>query len=216
MELRGSTGAALDESIIKKENDMPVTYTNRKGFTYYLNKGVTKTGKPRFYFARERKGEPVEEIPQGYQIDESVNGIVSMVKTRPQLIQPEELASVEAALKRHPKARNYRVAFKKDQIIIYEAIGGGMDSLRSIFGQAGLNIAGFEERLQTELDRYTQFTPVMRFILDDQETREFHAERWSYLGSIDDWIYAGHSGKIDQLAKKLTPKLGTNEFYQLY
>jgi hypothetical protein len=195
---------------------MSITYTNRKGFTYLLNKGVTKTGKPRYYFAREQKGEPVEEIPKGYQIDESVNGIVSLVKERPQLILSKESAFVEAALKRHPKARNYRVAVKNDQIIIYEAVGGDMDNLRKILGSAGFYIADVEERLQLELDRYTQFTPVMRFILDDEETREYHAERWCYLGSVDDWIYAGHSGKIDQLAKKLTPKLGTDDFYELY
>ncbi len=195
---------------------MPITYTNRKGFTYFLNKGVTRTGKPRYYFSREQKGQPVEEIPQGYQVDESVNGIVSLVKSRPQLILAEESASVEAALKRHPKARNYRLAVKNDQIIIYEGIGGGIDSLRIILGQAGLKIDSVEDLLQAEIDRYTQFTPMMRFILDDQETREYHSERWCFRGSIDDWIYAGHSGKIDQLAKKLTPKLGTDEFYELY
>ena len=195
---------------------MPITYTNRKGFTYFLNKGVTKTGKPRYYFAREQKDEPVEEIPAGYEIGESVNAIVSLVKARPKLIRPEESASVEAALKKHPKAKNYRVAIKTDQIMIYEGIGGGMDSLRIILGEAGLNIERVEERLQEELDRYTQFTPVMRFILDDQETREYHAERWCYSGSIDDWIYAGHSGKINKLAKKLIPKLDTDEFYELH
>src|SRR3989304_1657917 len=102
---------------------MSITYTNRKGFTYFLNKGVTKTGKPRYYFAREQKDEPVEEIPAGYEIEESVNAIVSLVKARPQLIRPEESASVDAALKKHPKAKNYRLAIKNDQIMIYEGIG---------------------------------------------------------------------------------------------
>jgi hypothetical protein len=198
------------------ELKLPVKYTNRKGFTYFLNKGVTKTGKPRYYFAREQKGEPVDEIPTGYDIEENVNAIVSLVKARPQLIRSEESASVEAALKKHPKAKNYRVAIKNYQIVIYEGLGGGMDSLRIILGQAGLNVERVEERLQEELDRYTQFTPVMRFILDDQETREFHVERWCYRGSIDDWIYAGHSGKINSLAKKLIPTLDTDEFYELY
>jgi len=41
---------------------MPITYTNRKGLTCYLCKSVTKTGKPRYYFAREPEDEPVEEI----------------------------------------------------------------------------------------------------------------------------------------------------------
>ena len=195
---------------------MPTTYTNRKGFTYFLNRGVTKTGKPRYYFAKEQKDEPVEEIPAGYEIEESVNAIVSLVKARPHLIHPDESASVDAVLKKHPKTKNYRVAIKSDQIMIYEDIGGGIDSMRIIFGQAGLNIEGVKERLQVELDRYTQFTPVMRFVLDDQETREYHAERWCYSGSIDDWIHVGHSGKIDKLAKRIIPKLGTDDFFELY
>jgi len=39
---------------------MSVTYTNRKGRKYYLYQGVTKSGKPRYYFSREQKGEPLE------------------------------------------------------------------------------------------------------------------------------------------------------------
>lgn len=195
---------------------MPIAYTNRKGFTYFLNRGVTKTGKPRYYFAREQKDEPVNKIPPGYQIQESVNGIVSLIKERPRLILADESASAEAALKRHPKSKNYRIAVKDNQIIIYEGIGTDMEGLRTILSFAGVKADEAKDRIERELDRYTQFTPVMRFILDDQETRQYHAERWSYLGSIDDWIYAGHAGKISELAKKLIPTLGTDEFYKLY
>jgi len=196
---------------------MPITYTNRKGFTYFLNKGLTKTGKPRYYFAREQKDEPVNEIPQGYQIEESVNGIVSLVKVRPQLIRPEEAASVEDALKRHPKARSYRVAVKHDQIIIYERVGPDANELLDIFGQfAVFTPHRSKEHIEEFLNKSAQFTPIMRFIVDDPAQREYHAERWCYRGSIDDWIYAGYSGKISELAKKLIPTLGTDEFYELY
>jgi hypothetical protein len=195
---------------------VPVTYTNRKGFTYFLCKGVTKTGKPRYYFARELKDEPVEKIPKEYKIQESVNGIVSLVKERPQLILADESKSVEAALNRHPKSKNYRIAVKDNQIIIYEGIGADMNGLRAILGFAGVGTKKAEELIERELDRYTQFTPVMRFILDDRETRQYQAERWCYRGSVDDWIYAGHSGEIGKLAKKLIPTLGSDEFYELY
>ncbi len=112
---------------------MPITYTNRKGFTYFLNKGVTKTGKPRYYFAREQKGELVEEIPAGYEIEESVNAIISLVKARPHLIHPDETDSVKTALARHPKARNYRVAVKDKLIIIYESTGWDVDRMMELF-----------------------------------------------------------------------------------
>ena len=79
---------------------MAVSYTNRKGLTYTLYRGQTRTGKPRYYFARADQGqaEPVTELPPGFTISESVNGVVSLVKDRPALIQPEEVEAVEAAV----------------------------------------------------------------------------------------------------------------------
>ena len=56
----------------------------------------------------------------------------------------------------------------------------------------------------------------MRFILDDTEERIFSPQRWCFRGSIDDWISVGNSDKIDYLAKKLIPKLGTDDFYEFY
>ena len=90
-----------------------------------------------------------------------------------------------------------------------------MDGLRAILRSEGVKADEAKDRIEKELDRYTQFTPVMRFILDNQETRQYHAERWCYRGSVDDWIYAGYSGKVNQLAKKLIPTLGIDEFYEL-
>src|SRR5437660_6398347 len=104
---------------------MPVSYTNRKGMTYILYQGRTRTGKPRYYFGRagQGQGEPVTELPPGFTISESVNGVVSLVKDRPSLIQPEELAAIETAVQQHPEARHYRVAIKQDRIEIYEKVG---------------------------------------------------------------------------------------------
>jgi hypothetical protein len=70
---------------------MPITYTNRKGRTYYLCQGVTKTGKPRYYCAREIKDTPLEQIPEGYTISESANGVVSLSKTQVSLLRAEEI-----------------------------------------------------------------------------------------------------------------------------
>jgi len=113
---------------------MPVTYTNRKGQTYYLCQGLTKTGKLRYYFARQPIDGSPDQIPEGYKISESVNGVVLLVKDRPQLILPQEIASVEAVLARHPKGRDYRVAVHKNQIIIYERLGPDVETLSAIFG----------------------------------------------------------------------------------
>jgi len=195
---------------------MPVTYTNRKGFTYYLCRSVTKTGKPRYYFAREPKGEPVEQIPEGFKIGESVNGLVFLAKDRPEQILPEEVAAVEAAVRRHPKSRNYRFNVKHDRIEVYERVGPDAEELIAALGQRVLSMSGLADRIRAERERYAQFTPVLRFILVDAERRTFRAERWCYLGSIDDWIDIGPMGTVDRLARQLIPKLGTEQFFELF
>ena len=193
---------------------MPVTYTNRKGITYYLCRGVTKTGKPRYYFAREPKGELVDEIPEGWRISESVNGIVSLVRDRPARILPEEVATVEAAVKRHPKSHRYRVAVKHNRIEVYEQVGPDADELISALAQQGLGTPELADRIRAEQERYAQFTPVLRFILADVKQRTFRVERMCYLGGIDDWIDVGPMGPIDQLARLWIPRLDTDAFFE--
>jgi hypothetical protein len=195
---------------------LSVTYTNRKGIIYYLCRGRTKTGKPRYYFARQPKGEPVEEIPQGWEISESINGVVSLVKKRPTQILPQELTAVEAAIKRHPQSRNYRAAVKHNRIEVYELAGMSGSDLVAVFTQAGFGTSHLADQMQDLQERYGQFTPVMRFILADAETRDFGAQRWCFRGSVDDWIDIGAFGPVDQLAQQLIPTLGTDRFFELY
>ncbi len=158
---------------------MPITYTNRKGFTYYLCQGVTKTGKPRYYFAREIKDEPVEQIPDGYIINESVNGIVSLSKAQTSQLHEAEVDAVKAAVARHPKSRKYRVNARSKRIEIYEWVGPDAKTLIAGLGQMMPVFPGTASRLSAQLDRYAQFTPVLRFTLLDAEQRTFEAERTS-------------------------------------
>ncbi len=195
---------------------MPITYTNRKGITYYLCQGKTKTGKVRYYFARQPKEESPDQIPEGYRIRESVNGVVSLVKDRPQLILPQEVASVEDAVKRHPKGSDYRVDTQKNQITVYELIGPNSEELVALFGEfSPLPPEILRNRTQEHLDRSAQFSPILRLILVNPEKREFRAERRSYFGRGDNWITTGEWGRIEDLARRLIPKLGTDDFFQL-
>jgi len=197
---------------------MPVSYTNRKGLTYTLYRGQTKTGKPRYYFARtsQGKGEPVTELPPGFTISESVNGVVSLVKDRPSLIQPEEVAAIEVAVQQHPQARRYRVAVKHDQIEIYEQAGPDYEELLGELHMVVLSRPGLAERLQAEQERYARYTPVLGFILLDPTRRRFGAQRMCYLGSIDGWLELGQTGPVATLARALIPTLGTDQFYELW
>ena len=194
---------------------MPIAYTNRKGRTYFLCQGQTKTGKARYYFAREPKGEPVEEIPDGYKITESVNGVVSLAKERQALLREEEIAAVENELKQHPKSRRYRLKAKYDRIEIYEMLAPEAESMADIFDVFGLGLPRMVEKIQDFLDENSQFSAIMRFILIDEEKRLFRAQRWCYLGSIDDWVDVDY-GQIQELASYTIPALGTDDYYELY
>src|SRR5207244_834527 len=158
------------------------SYTNRKVQTYTRYRGQTRTGKPRYYFGREGQGqgEAVTELPAGFTISESVNGVVSLVKDRPSLIQPEEVAAIEAAVQQHPDARRYRVVVKHDRIEIYERVGPDYDALLGELHMANLSSPGLAERLQAEEEHYAHYTPVLRFILLDPTRRRFGVQRMCY------------------------------------
>jgi hypothetical protein len=166
---------------------MPVSYTNRKGQTYTLYRGLAKSGKPRYYFGRssQGQGEPVTEFPPGFTISESVNGVVYLVKDRPSPIRPEEVAAIEAGVQQHPEARGYRVADKHDRIEIYEQVGPDYEALLGELHMVGLARSGLAERLQAFEEQHARYAPVLRLILLDPTRRLFGAERMCYLGSVD-------------------------------
>ena len=198
---------------------MPVSYTNRKGVTYTLYRGQTRTGKPRYYFGRpgQDQGEPVSEIPPGFTISESVNGVISLAKDRPALIQPEEVAAVEAAVQQHPQARRYRVAVKGKRIEVYEQVGPDYNALVSELHIPGLSRPGLAEELRDLEERHAHYTAVLRFTLLDPKQRLFSVERMCYLGSIDGWLELhGQTGPVAKLAHALIPTLGTEQFYELW
>jgi hypothetical protein len=200
-----------------KGRHVQITHTNRKGSTYYLCRGTTSAGKPRYYFSRQPKDEPVEALPEGCSIVESVNGVVSLVKDRPSPILPDELEAVEGEVRRHPKAANYRVGTKKNMIVIYERWGADPDEIIAIFQPyAPLVRPGAADRVRAEMDRTANFVPVLRFILIDAQQRAFSTERWCYLGSIDDWVFIGSPGALRALASRYIPMLGTEELFDQF
>ena len=193
---------------------MPITYTNRKDVTYYLCQGVTKTGKPRYFFARAIKDKAVEQIPDGYSILESVNGIVSLSKTQASQLSEDEINGVKAAVARHPNSRKYRINVRPTRIEIYESMAPDVATI--LAGLAGVTSisAGTVSQLSADLERHAQFTPVLRFTLLNTEQRTFVAERMCYLGSIDDFIYIG-SAPLEPMAPDAIATLGTEEFFSM-
>jgi hypothetical protein len=191
---------------------MPVTYTNRKGTTYTLCQGVTKSGKPRYYFARQPTGEPVEELPAGYAIVENVNGQVSLARQASRLIRPEEVRAVETLLARHPKAARYRVNVKGDRIEVCELSGPDATELAAALSKSGFRTPRAVEVLQGLQDDRGTFSPVLGFVLADRTARTFGVERQAYRG--DSWVKVSVTESLDRVARRWVPRLGTAKFYE--
>lgn len=195
---------------------MTITYCNRKGVTYFLCRGVSKTGKARYYFAREARDEPVEDLPTGYTITESVNGIVSLTQARPSPILPDEVAAVEAQLRRHPRAGSYRMGIRQAQIEVYERAGTDIDEMLAHW-PASIPIRQSDiAEVRADQDCRANFTPVLRFILVNPVERTFRTERMCYLSRVNGWLSIRHEGAIGQLAHDLLPLLGTDAFFELW
>ena len=196
---------------------MLVTYTNRKNVTYTLYRTTTKTGKSRYCFAKEcAKGTPCETIPHGYEISESPNGVVSLVKSRPKLIRKSEVVIVQKLIDKNPSSSKYRIFVRHNRIDIYERLGPSADEMIDLFREEGLGSTASYRKFRDTYYSRGQFAPILRFFLHDKETRTYRAERMCYLGSIDDWIDVGPTDRLEVLAGDMISRLGTDSFFELY
>lgn len=191
---------------------MTVTHTNRKGKTYYLHQGTTKAGNLKYFFALRDEGDLVDAIPPGYEIYENPNGQVFLRKVRPQLITDEELATVEAGMRRHCRLEKYIVDVKKDSILIYTP-DQDEDLLTETF-QSFLGIQ--KERVGAALERVLSYSPMLQFVLVDGEKRLFETRRYCFLGSIDDWITISGAEPLAKLVPAYVQHLGEDSYYELY
>lgn len=189
---------------------MTIDHTSRTGKTYYLYMGTTKTGKPKYFFSMKKAGKPVDAIPAGFEIYENVNGQVFLRKMPKQIITPDELALVEAALRARGEAWEFRAEVKKDAIVVYESgtdVGGVGDLILTYTGRP----MSAAEQL-----RHAHYMAVMRFVLADKDNRLFITERFCFKGSIDDWIYVDGPAELSAQLGKYIKHLGQESFYELF
>ena len=52
-------------------------------------------------------------------------------------------------------------------------------------------------------------------MLIDEENRLFEPQRYSFLGSIDDWIGIGDEALLPELVEIFVPHLGEDSYYDL-
>jgi hypothetical protein len=192
---------------------MPVQHTNRRGKIYYLHRGQTKTGKPKYYFSMRFKGDLVDTIPEGYEIyEDPLRAQVFLQRKQPQTIADSEKTLVENALDHLKGSRRYFVQARGKIITIFES-NEDLDELRNSLVSPFPGL--LRSRLEETLNRSLTYTAVMRFILVDEEHRVFNPERFCFRGAIDDWIGIGEPGQLEALIKRFLGFLGRESFFEL-
>lgn len=186
------------------------TYVNRMGVRFYLHGGTTKTGKPRYFFARTVRDGALAEMPEGLEVVESINGVVSVRKKKPGdvPVPPEDVKLVEAALARHPHLRWYKVQAAQGAIVVFEP-QTRLDELRSMSDH--FVFPRQLERYIEERMRKSRYAPVMKF---EREADHYVVFRMTYRGH-GGWSYPLDSGTLTKLIKKVVAKVGTEKFFDL-
>jgi len=187
-------------------------YINRRSQTFYLHQGKTKTGRPKYFFSLRSSGPLVKALPEEYEVYETPNGQVFLRKKKPTIISDSEIRVVDEGMRRYSDVEYYKVDAKKNAIIVYLA-DQDIEAIRELLPKKYiLTYRGMEKTLDSILD----YSPMMRFVLTDNEKRKFVAERYCFLGSIDDWIYISGPDKLENLIKKYLKHLKKESFYELF
>ena len=188
---------------------MAVQHTNRRGQAFYLHKGTTKTGKAKYFFSLNNRGELADTVPQGFEIYENPNAQVFLRREQPKLITDEEQAIVEEGLKRYCHQERCRVEVRQAAITVF-ALDQNLAELEKTIGFLS------ELKATGVFDRFTSYSPLLQFVLINKERRTFITRRYCFLGSVDDWIEIGRPDRLTTVVKKFVRHLGQDSFYELY
>jgi len=191
-----------------------LVHTNRSGVKYFLHRGTTKTGKPRYYVAREVGAGALATLPDGYEIVESINGVVSVARAgRSKVLVPAaDVSIVRAEVARHRHLRHHTVEARGAEILVHQATNRLDDeTIRT----HALMTWDDPERLAARLALVQgppRYEPVMKFTMRDRGA--YGASRITYRERTE-WLPFA-TGPLAWLAKRYIRKLGTDDFYELW
>lgn len=195
--------------LVKPAAPKALAYTNRKGDTYYLHEGKTKTGKPRYFFAKAIREGAISEMPAGFEVSESVNAVVSVrrIGKHKNQVPVTDVEIVEAAMQRHRHLRDCVVRADRKAIVIYEPYPRReqLEGLNIGFGRQ-LPASFIEERMTK-----AQLSPVMKF---EHEGDGYGVYRMRYSGE-GGWSYMLDHGPLRKLVSNYVRHVGTDEFFEL-
>src|SRR5262245_49788628 len=192
---------------------VPITYTNAKRKTFYLHQGTTKTGKPTYHFSMQSEGTLAESIPAGFEIYENPNAQVFLRSIPPKIITDEERQMVEDGMRQYAEVQDYKIDVKGNAIVVYTA-DQDIETLAGLF-QDIYPDPTTNPQLMTLLRNEIHYSPMLQFVLKNEQRRLFTAQRYCFRGAIDDWIDIGH-GSLPTLVKRYVKHLGQELYFELF
>lgn len=191
------------------------THTNRRGEVYYLQRKARRGGGEGLSFARNMSGAPVDCLPEGYEVYEKPeNAQVFMRKVKPSAILPSEERAVTTAVRRLAGLEHFIVQREDKSLVVYLADIEPEGTLQRI-STSGRMTAGDVEAMKRYMLTWASYDKRMRFTLTDAVNRMFFAERWCYLGSIDNWIHLKWNRPLAELLATYVPHLGRQSYFEL-
>src|SRR5262249_27033776 len=79
----------------------------------------------------------------------------------------------------------------------------------------GINPFVSETQVRALFTRAVQYAPMFQFVLENEKRRTFTAQRYCFLGAIDDWMDIGTPGKLATLVNKYVKHLGKESYFDL-
>lgn len=99
---------------------MPLEYENRRGDKYYVHEGRTKTGKPKFWCSKKAEGNPVEQLPEGFELHENPrNAQVTVRKIQTSRILPIERELLTKWVRELSGTEYSIVDVEEDSLVVY-------------------------------------------------------------------------------------------------
>jgi hypothetical protein len=188
-----------------------VTYTNRHGEPYYLHEGRTKTGKARYFVSKGVGDGALRAMPEGFEITESINGVVSVRRTDPSRGHAPvgDLEAVRSEVARHAHLRRCVVEERGGEIFINEPEGGVDEA--ALGTMAAAFFVSPERMGEASTPRRHRYRPVMRFSPDAPGV--YAVYRMTYRGQGGWHILS--AGPLAAMAKRFVAHIGKESFFEL-
>ena len=194
---------------------MAITYTNRKQKTYYLHQGKTKTGKPKYFFSRKLEGTLVATVPDGYEIYENPNAQVFLRKIPAKVILDDEIAVIKQGLAQFSQVQRFMIDVKKNVVSIFTP-SQNVEMLSELLTSTAAKFGRSQQDIDALLEQSLDYAADLRFVLVDKQKRLYQAQRYCYLGRVDDWIDIGGVEPLAVLVERYVGHLGQESMFELH